>query len=154
VSGTASLSAFVGGTARGAWLGRDVCLSEKRNGQRQTAHDQVPEESSTRLASQRAIVVVSGSSNPANRNRSTDGCSDSVGMFGSVRDCARVCKDGACGPEMTMSQRVTGSSGSTNLSGSLFVTADSSTIVHNLITCIRLYQRSQFSITLLININY
>jgi len=41
----------------------------------------------------------------------TDGRSDSVGMFGCVRDCVRVCEDGACGPEMTMGQRVTGQVG-------------------------------------------
>jgi len=35
-----------------------------------------------------------------------------------------------------------------------FSTADSSSIDHNLNTCIRLHQHSQFSITLLININY
>jgi len=36
----------------------------------------------------------------------------------------------------------------------LLLPADSSSIVHNLNTRIRLYRHSQFSITLLININY
>ena len=40
------------------------------------------------------------------------------------------------------------------MSHELLLTADSSGIVHNLNTCIRLYQHSQFSITFLVNINY